>query len=196
MTAMRRTLSWSLALPLAVVGSEAGHELGYRIAVPSAHERAHMLERSGHGYFEHAPLVIAAMLAVLVLGFAMIVVRLVRGERSTGRMPVLAALLLPALVFLGQEHAERFLQHHALPWDTLAQPAVLVGLVLQAPVALVAAALAGHLTRLAERVARALCSTPPRVRASTALWRPAAAEPLRPATLALGYAGRGPPGTS
>jgi hypothetical protein len=196
MSAMKRRLSWLLALPLALIGSQAGHELGYRLAVPSPHERAHLLERTGHAYLEYAPLAVGAALAVLAVGFLWLVARLARGDAGAARMPVALALLLPPLVFVCQEHVERYLHHHAVPWETLVQPAVLAGLVVQLPAALFAAFLTHPLTRLAERVARSLAPPPATRPAERALWPQVAAETPRLPVLALGYAGRGPPSSS
>ena len=47
---MRRHLAWPIALPLAVIGSLAGHSIGYRAALPAAHERESVLASSGHGW--------------------------------------------------------------------------------------------------------------------------------------------------
>ena len=66
---MRRQLSWLIAVPLAVIGTLAGHSVGYRAAVPDAHERAHVLASSGHGYLDYAPLLLSLCVALAVLGF-------------------------------------------------------------------------------------------------------------------------------
>ena len=52
---MKRQLPWLIAMPLAVVGTLAGHSVGYWAAVPDAHERAHVLAASGHGYLHVRP---------------------------------------------------------------------------------------------------------------------------------------------
>ena len=44
---MRRWLAWPISVPLAVIGTLAGHSAGYRVAVPDVHERAHVLASSG-----------------------------------------------------------------------------------------------------------------------------------------------------
>ena len=53
-------------------------------------------------------------------------------------MPGWVFLVLPGAAFLVQEHAERAAATAQLPVDTLAQPAVLAGLVLQLPFGIVA----------------------------------------------------------
>jgi hypothetical protein len=197
MGVMRRRLSWSLTIPLALIGSLAGHQLGYRLAVPDPHERAHALERSGHGYLDFAPAFVSVAIAVLLLAFVAAVVRRLRGNAPTGRLPLLGAGLLPPLAFLLQEHAERYLHQGSVPWDTIVQAPVMAGLLLQVPAALLAVALAGWLTRLADRVAARLEQAPPQAAPAEKLQHPGGGVdlPRRP-VLALGYAGRGPPASS
>jgi hypothetical protein len=56
---MRAWFAWLIAVPLAVIGTLAGHAAGYRAAVPNAHERAHLLASTGHGYLQYAPLFVS-----------------------------------------------------------------------------------------------------------------------------------------
>jgi len=87
MTAMRGRVLWSLSIPLALIGSLAGHQLGYTLAVPNPHERSHLLQQSGHAYLEYAPLAVAVCLALLAVGFAAAVAR-VLGRRPNRGAPV------------------------------------------------------------------------------------------------------------
>ena len=74
MVSMRRHLAWPLALPLAVIGSLAGHSIGYRAALPAAHERDSVLASSGHGWLQYAPLIVGLCSVVVVLAFAAAVI--------------------------------------------------------------------------------------------------------------------------
>ena len=68
-------------------------------------------------------------------------------HRPTGAVPAWVFLVLPAAAFLVQEHVERAAATAQLPVDTLAQPAVLAGLVLQLPFGIAALLAARLLTR-------------------------------------------------
>ncbi len=52
---MSGRLAWLIAVPLAVIGSLAGHSVGYRAAVPDLQERTQVLAASGHGYLDLTP---------------------------------------------------------------------------------------------------------------------------------------------
>jgi hypothetical protein len=189
---MRRHLAWPIALPLAVLGALAGHEAGYRVAVADAHERAHLLEQTGHGYLAYMPIAVGAGLALAVLGFAA-TIRPTHGRH--GSAPAWLVAVLPPLVFVLQEHVERYTRHGEIEWATGSQPAFLVGLAMQIPFALLAALVAAGLGRLAERVAALIgAGATPRPRLDVPLLgAPAPIDlPLAP-VLARGYAGRAPP---
>ena len=47
---MRRGAAWGLALPLALVGSQAGHALAYALVYPAARTRTLTLFATGHAY--------------------------------------------------------------------------------------------------------------------------------------------------
>jgi hypothetical protein len=195
---MRRHLAWPIALPLAVLGALAGHAAGYRVAVPDAHERAHLLEQTGHGYFAYIPIVVGVGLALAVLGFAAMVIAAVRhGHRRWrgARTPAWLVALLPPLGFVLQEHVERYTRHGEFEWATALEPAFLVGLAMQLPFALLVALVAYALGRLAECVAGLIAAAaPPRLRVAVpSLALPARIDlPLAP-ILARGYSGRAPP---
>jgi hypothetical protein len=46
----RRGVVWLLTLPLAVVGSQLGHALAYRLITSNEAERDHELTATGHAY--------------------------------------------------------------------------------------------------------------------------------------------------
>ena len=193
---MRRHLAWPIALPLAVLGAMAGHEAGYRVAVPDAHERAHLLEQTGHGYLAYMPIAVGTGLALAVLGFAAMVAATIRPahRRRAGPAAWLVAVL-PPLVFVLQEYVERYTRHGEIEWATASQPAFLAGLAMQLPFALLAALVAAGLGRLAERVARLIgAGATPRPRMDVPLLGALAPIDLpRAPILARGYAGRAPP---
>jgi hypothetical protein len=192
---MRRHLAWPIALPLAVLGALAGHEVGYRVALPDAHERAHLLEQSGHGYLAYMPIAVGAGLALSVLGFASMVVATVRPARGRRACtPAWLVAVLPPLVFVLQEYLERYAPHGEIEWATALQPVFLAGLAMQLPFALLAALIAAGLGRLAKRVAALIgAGGTPRPRVDMPLLGLAPIDLPRAPILARGYAGRAPP---
>ena len=109
-------------------------------------------------------------------------------------MQVKLVAAIPPLAFVLQEVLERFLHEGHVHWQLLLSGPFLYGLLAQIPFALLAAALAYALGRVAERLGAALA--PRRLRTSgTRLAHELARSvdlPLR-AALARGWAGRGPP---
>jgi len=108
------------------------------------------------------------------------------------RIKLVAAL--PPLVFVAQELLERYLHEGHVHWQVLLSAPFLLGLLAQIPFALLAAAVAYALGRVAERLGAALAAKRPRqVRPLASSQRGSSVDlPLRP-VLARGYAGRGPP---
>jgi hypothetical protein len=194
MTGMRRHLAWPIALPLALVGTLAGHALGYRAAVPDAGAREHLLAASGHGYLQHAPVFVGLCSAAVLLAFLATVTRSFLGSERSRGVHVKLVAAVPPLAFVLQELAERLLHTGHVDWHVLVSGPFVLGLLAQIPFALLAAAIAYALGAVAERLGRALAARPRRsVRSRPALGFPGSADlPLRPA-LARGYAGRGPP---
>jgi hypothetical protein len=193
---MKRHLAWPVALPLAVLSALAGHSAGYRVVVPDAHEREHLLEQTGHGYLAYAPAAVGISLAFAIVGFTAMVVAAVRQEGRPMRTPAWLVALLPPLGFVLQEHIERYGRHGAVEWTTAAEPAFLVGLALQLPFALLAAIVAFALGRLAERVAALIATAGALARPLVGLLTltvPDSASLAPAPILARGYAGRAPP---
>ncbi|MGZ8648548.1 MAG: hypothetical protein ACXW08_07970 [Solirubrobacteraceae bacterium] len=142
-------LAWTLVAPLLALATLAGHQAGYRVAVPGASARAEALAHDGHGYFAYLPLVTGAFVALAVVGLA---VRARGGGRST--LPLWLAAALPPAGFVAQETLERLVgAHHAGAGAMLGEPAFLVGLALQLPFALLALLLARRLQRFADTLA-------------------------------------------
>jgi len=193
----RRSLVWLLSVPLMLGGTEAAHQLAFRLAYPGGWERAQALQESGHGYFSWLPVVggIGAALAFSAL--------VVHGRHAaTGGRPTDAPRLsrfaaLPLLAFAVQEHLEQ-LVHTGTITGVAAQPTFMLGLLLQLPFAAAAYLLARSLLRAARRVGVALTRTKARRRRPLLPVRFRLAPglevlPLRAAALAGGHAERGPP---
>jgi len=172
---------WLLSLPLAMGGCLLGHAVGYGFA-GEAHREQEM-----HAYLAQAPLLAAVLVCLVVTALALRVTGRLRGRPS----PLPVALLAP-LAFACQETAERIVAGISL--HALLEPAVVVGLVSQLPLALVAWLLARLLLRAADTAAAILRRRPrPRLRAPGRSWGASGIARLRPRVLALGYAGRAPP---
>lgn len=141
----RSVRAWFIVAPLATLGALGGHQLAYALTGTPREPL--------HGYLSHLPQV-ALLLALLSLAGAAFVER---GAR-------LALWPFPAVVlagFVAQEHLERIAHTGSAPF-LFDKPFFLVGLALQAFVALVAWLLARLLVRVvgapAERKARTLPS--------------------------------------
>jgi hypothetical protein len=159
MTSAGNRLAFLLSLGLAAVGGLAAHALAYRIAEPDPERRHHLLESTGHGYFD--PTLIGSLcLALTVLAFAGCILA---GIRRSARPPLWVFALAPPLGFALQEHAERMLHHNAFSAGTVLEPTFLAGLLLQLPFAAVALLLARALLVAAVVLAREL-GAPPRFR--------------------------------
>jgi hypothetical protein len=120
---------WLAVAPLVAGGVLAAHALAYRLTgTPTA---------PLHDYLDHAPQVL------VVAGIVALAVGLAARSASAAAWPFPVAALG---TFAVQEHVERLLHTGDVPW-LLASPVFLVGLLLQAPVALVVWALARRLLR-------------------------------------------------
>jgi hypothetical protein len=194
---MRRQLTWLIAVPITVIGTFAGHSVGYWAAVPDAHERAHLLASSGHGYLDYAPLLLSISAALVVLGFVATLLSAIGATETTGRRNrriVLVAALAP-VAFVLQELLERYLHDGHVHWALFVSAPFLFGLVTQVPFALLAAAVTFALASAAHRVAQVLrrrLGRRPRPVTIVSLSWLSVDRPVE-RVLARGYAGRGPP---
>ena len=190
---MRRALTWLVALPVIVVGTEVAHGLAYWWAYPDTDLRAAVLARSGHGYFAWAPVAIALLAAIELVALGVDVTDRVR-DRPARQLPAWAFFFIPLLVFTLQEHLERLFDLGVFPWWTALEPSFWRGLVLQIPLGLAAYLIARLLSRAASAVARAVRGPRPEPRRQIAPRRlPVAALLPRLAPLAGSSAGRAPP---
>jgi hypothetical protein len=196
MSRVRRVLTWLLALPLIVVGSEVAHGIAYWWAYPIASVRDAILAHSGHGYLGYAPMLLSFLAGLELLVLIALVCEGVRGHAGR-ELPAWVFLWLPAVGFVVQEHLERLIATGAFPWWAVEAPTFWRGLMLQVPLGLLAYAIARTLRRAADAVASAIT----RRRGDDPAYAPRSFGPawlssvalLRPAPLALGAAGRAPP---
>jgi hypothetical protein len=185
----RSRLAWLLLLGLLVGGWAAAHGLAYRIAVPDADERRHLLEATGHGYLNPA-LLVSVSVPLVVLGLGGCVLR----GRVAAPAPSLFALL-PPFAFVVQEHLERLLHTGAFPVDAALEPTFAIGLLLQVPFALAAALVARALLVLTDALVGRLRRSPVgHPRPASGGRGPVHAVTLpRVGILALGHGQRAPP---
>jgi hypothetical protein len=180
-------------LPLAVLASQVGHAVAYRLVTPDGAERGHALATTGHGYLAYAP----AALAVCGVLVALALVREL-GHATTYRKHTEPSLLpfavLAPAIFASQEHIERLVHDGAFPFSAALDTTFLVGLLLQLPFSALAYFVARLLLNVVRSIGRRL-SDPPRSRALARPMLRFAFRATRPrvAVLALGYGSRGPP---
>ena len=166
----------SLALWLAAGGVVGGHALAYALAYPLAAARRAHLDETGHHGFQ----------VLLVIGFAAaglaLVSTFVRAARRDGLAPRIGSLLwLQVGLFLALELAERGLDLGATASDS----AVVLGLPVQAALAVALAWLARGVVEVAHRLTEV--SAPARQPRASSAPRPGrVAEPLAPDPVALG----------
>jgi len=193
---VRRALTWFVALPVMVVGSQVAHGLAYWWAYPLSDLRAAVLAHSGHGYLAYAPVAVGFLVAAELVAVAFAMVDRVRGRPVRG-LPPWAFVLIPALGFTLQEHLERLFAYGVFPWWAVQEPSFWRGLVLQLPVGLLACLIARLLLKTASAVARAIRAR--RGGQLAARWpdfgrrRPGVVVLPRLAPLAGAAAGRAPP---
>jgi hypothetical protein len=148
--APRRAAPWIVAAVLCAAGSLGAHAVGYWLEPSGA-------AATGHAWFDLLPTLAVGAVVALVASLALETREILR-SRTTGSVPGWLYLVLPGAAFLVQEHVERAATTAQLPVDTLAQPAVLAGLIFQLPfgvAALVAARLLSRATvALARRIGR------------------------------------------
>ena len=152
---MRRGAAWGLALPLALVGSQAAHAVAYALVYPQAGTRALTLFATGHAYLTWLPVVFAGAGAAAVVSLAVTAVDAARG-RPARHVPAWAFALVPPAGFVLQEVLELSLHRGTFGWRAFLAPTFLPGLLLQLPFALAAYVAARVLLRTAEHVGRAL----------------------------------------
>ena len=191
---MQGRLPWLLAAPLVAVGTLGGHVIGYRVALADSAQHAEVLEATGHGYLDHAPLTVGLCLALVVVALVHRGIAAARGT-SAATTPAWVFALLPPAVYAVQEHLERLLHGGHSELTTAFEPPFLVGLVFQLPFAVAVLLLARALAAMADAVGRAFAggSRRPRLSSIAVLARPVLAALPRVRASALAYGERGPP---
>jgi hypothetical protein len=159
---MKRGAAWGLALPLALVGSQAAHALAYALVYPQAGTRTLTLFATGHAYLSWLPLAFAGAGAAAAVSLSVTALDTARG-RPARHVPAWAFGLVPPAGFALQELLELSLHTGTFGWRAILAPTFLPGLLLQLPFALAAYVAARLLLRAAERVGRAFA---PSVRAA------------------------------
>ena len=151
---MRRGAAWGLALPLALVGSQAAHALAYALVYPEAGTRRLTLFATGHSYLNWLPVFFAGAAAAAAVSLAVAAVDAARG-RPARHVPAWAFALVPPAGFVLQELLELSLHTGTFGWRAILAPTFLPGLLLQLPFALAAYVAARLLLRAAEHVGHA-----------------------------------------
>jgi hypothetical protein len=150
---MRRGAAWGLALPLALVGSQAAHAFAYSLVYPQAGTRALTLVATGHAYLSWLPVAFAGAGAAAAVSLAVTALDAARG-RPARHAPAWAFGLVPPAGFVLQELLELSLHTGTFGWRAILAPTFLPGLLLQLPFALAAYVAARLLLRAAEHVGR------------------------------------------
>jgi hypothetical protein len=190
----RRRAAWLLSVPMMFAGSQVAHVFAYRLAYPDSQVRDRVLAETGHRYLTYMPFVLGACGAVVLVSIGWVVISAAGNRRHTPAPPW-AFALLPVIAFATQEAVERAFAGVLDPWSLLLEPTFRVGVLLQAPFAIVVLCLAWLLLRVAETIGAGL-------RSRSAEWDGSPEAPgwfavsvllsLR-GELADRHAGRGPP---
>jgi hypothetical protein len=177
---VRKRALLAFSLPLAAIGTLAGHAVGYAL-IGTSHQDA-----VAHGYLSFAPQFVAICLACVALALLLRV-----GGRLQGRPAAWPFALVPPLAFFGQELIERLVA--GLPAHAVLEPAVYVGLAAQLPIALLGFLAARALLRVADEAVRRLAARPVFALRPAPVAQLAQARSLLPARLAFDRLGRAPP---
>jgi hypothetical protein len=177
---VRRRALLSFSLPLAAIGCLGGHAAGYALAGMSRSDARI------HGYLAFAPQFLAACAALVALSVAL---------RFTGRLHGRPAAwpfaILPPLAFCAQELIERLAA--GLPAHAILEPAVLVGLAAQIPIALAAHLTARSLLRVTDAASSALRARPAVALRPVLLLVPSSPAALTGTSFGFHCLGRAPP---
>jgi hypothetical protein len=187
----RRAFGGLPVFGMAGLGVVIGHWISYRLAVPDAHLRHHVLLTTGHG---HWLVVVKVAAALAVAGVATLVVRFAgRGAPAGGAYSWVAGRLavVQAVAFTGMEAVER-LGSGAPVGGMFAHHLFLLGVSVQLLVACAGGAFLFWLSRAVRQLAEAVRSLPHVAAMPVPLLRPAPA-PVRSAPVLASAPIRGPP---
>jgi hypothetical protein len=171
------------------------HQLSYALVARDLAGRERLLESTGHGYLRQLPVLLVSLAVVLFVGLGIEVVRSRRAGTDT-RAPAWPFAALAPACFAVQEHVERIVQDGGFPAGAWHERTFVLGLALQAPIALLAWLVARLLLRAAPRIAALMQGQP----AAPPDVPPLAVRPVtrvagsRRSALATCSAGRAPPG--
>jgi len=161
-------------LGLALGGVLLGHTVAYRLLIPDAHTRALELAASGHGYLSGANVV--GLVAAVVALAALFLGGVLRTNDAAPQRLALRLVGFQMTAFLAMELLERI----ASGGGAQHLPAVLlIGLPVQAMIAVLVALVARSLLRVASAIAD-LLTRPPAWVDTIAVSARAFAEPRRP----------------
>jgi hypothetical protein len=152
-------IRWAIVAPFALVSWLLSHGLACQLVAPEAPAH-HMLVPGGgaeHAYLPAPALLLAAALALVLVGFLAAIVASARGTRWS-RIPLAAVAAAPPLGFTLQEHLEAWLASGGFPATAALEPTFAVGLALQLPLVLAALILARGLLATASRLGSGLRS--------------------------------------
>lgn len=187
---MRHRLALLLTVPMLAAGSLVAHQAAFCVAATARCGDA--LEQTGHSYLGHPQTLLAALLALVVVG--LLVEGITHGRGGASRPPAWPFALVAPAGFVMIEYVEATTHHGAAG---MLEPVVLAGLLLQVPFAFISWIAARALLRVAPRLVEALIGVrAPRLRRGPApvLVRcPSVERSPRLRTLATCSAGRAPP---
>jgi len=137
---------WLLTTPLIVGGCEGAHALLGRIMLVDRGRDPELFERGGYGS-SLVPLLMAIVAALVLVGFATLVVR--RSSAEPRRVATWVFVVLPVAGFALQEQFEYALAHGGPSPAIFASGSFLAGVAIQSPIAVLACVVARVLFRAA-----------------------------------------------
>jgi hypothetical protein len=194
MRSMRRRAVWSLTLPLLILSETLGHAFVARVFDPHG-ERHVLLARTAQESLEYLYAGVAICIALAAAALIRRVVSSFQGNPARC-LPSWRLAAVPSAAFLVQEHLESYLHDGRIGWLTTAEPAVVVGALLQLPCGLLAVCLVRMLLRAADGLGYALgrrADRKVRERPAPQLCHGRQDAPLRLLGLACGLGERAPP---
>lgn len=150
-----RTRRW-VTVASGITGVVVAHLVAYVLAYSDAHQRAHVLHDTGHGYFAFAAWLGAAVAAASMAAVAAKAAGRTASGRGVSVVPGFSALALwQGLLFLAVETTERVVAGASL-LEMVHGHEVLIGLAVQVVVAAAIVVLLRGTERLSARIANAL----------------------------------------
>jgi hypothetical protein len=191
---VKRPVVWSLTLPLLIASETVGHALVARVVDPHG-DRHVLLARTAQDSLEY-------LYAAAAIGLALAAAALVRRAVASfhgnpaGSLPSWHLAAVPSAAFIAQEHFESYVHDGQIGWLTAAEPAVVIGALLQLPCGLLAVWFVRMLLRAADVLGYTLgrrADRKVRDRPAPQLCHGRQDVPLRLLALACGLGERAPP---